>query len=256
MHKGTALRYIFKVDEVVLKTRTKMHLFISLVMAVAPSLLLVCYYYKQDMKKPEPKHLVTKIFLLGIAFTIPAIILEMLFDEMFVFVMRDSIIYHLFKAFIVAALIEEVTKLLIVKWFVYDHDQFDEVMDGIVYTIMASLGFACLENIIYVIDGGFTIALVRAITAVPMHAVASGMMGYYIGKAKFSEGKQDKKSMIYKGLGYAVLIHGIYDFLLFASPKIGFILALGVFPLIIFTFMSLKEKISLAIAEDDHAGRH
>ena len=233
-----------------------MHLFISLVMAIAPSLLLVWYYYKQDMKKPEPKRLVTKIFLLGIVFTIPAIILEVLFDEMFVFVMRDSIVYHLFKAFIVAALIEELIKLLIVKWFVYNHDHFDEVMDGIVYTIMASLGFACMENIIYVIDGGFTIAFVRAITAVPMHAVAAGMMGYYIGKAKFAESRAERKSLIYKGLWYAVLIHGFYDFFLFASPKIGFILALGVFPLIIFTFMSLKEKIHLAIAEDVHAGRH
>jgi len=233
-----------------------MHLFLSLLLAIAPSLFLVWYYYKQDMKKPEPKHLVTKIFLLGIAFTIPAIILEVLFDELFVFAMRDSIIYYLFKAFIVAAFIEEFIKLVIVKWFAYNHVHFDEAMDGIVYTIMASLGFACMENIIYVIDGGFTIALVRAITAVPMHAVASGMMGYYIGKAKFSESSAERKSLVYKGLWYAVLIHGTYDFFLFASPEIGVIFALAVFPLIIVTFRSLKKKISLAIAEDGHAGRH
>lgn len=233
-----------------------MHLFLSLLLAIAPSLFLVCYYYRQDMKKPEPKHLVTKIFFLGIVFTIPAIILEVFFDEIFVFVMKDSILHTLFKAFIVAAFIEELIKLLIVKWFAYNHVHFDEVMDGIVYTIMASLGFACLENIMYVIDGGFIIAFVRAITAVPMHAVASGMMGYYIGKAKFSENKIEEKSLIYKGLWFAVLIHGIYDFLLFASPRIGLIFALGVFPLIIITFIILKEKISLAIAEDFHAGRH
>jgi RsiW-degrading membrane proteinase PrsW (M82 family) len=233
-----------------------MHLFIPLVMAVAPSIFLVCYYYKQDIKKPEPKHLVIRIFLFGIAFTIPAIVLEIFFDEIFVFVMKDSIIHDLLKAFIVAAFIEELIKLLIVKWFAYNHVHFDEVMDGIVYTIMASLGFACLENIIYVIDGGFTIAFVRAITAVPMHAVASGMMGYYIGKAKFSENKTEENSLISKGLWYAVLIHGIYDFLLFASPRFGLIFASGVFPLIIITFFILKEKISLAIAEDSHAGRH
>jgi RsiW-degrading membrane proteinase PrsW (M82 family) len=233
-----------------------MHLFIPLVMAVAPSIFLVCYYYKQDIKKPEPKHLVIRIFLFGIAFTIPAIVLEIFFDEIFVFVMKDSIIHDLLKAFIVAAFIEELIKLLIVKWFAYNHVHFDEVMDGIVYTIMASLGFACLENIIYVIDGGFTIAFVRAITAVPMHAVASGMMGYYIGKAKFSKNKTEENSLISKGLWYAVLIHGIYDFLLFASPRFGLIFASGVFPLIIITFFILKEKISLAIAEDSHAGRH
>jgi len=233
-----------------------MHLFISLLMAIAPSILLVCYYYKQDMKKPEPKHLVMKIFFLGILFTIPAIILEILFDEVFGFVMRGTLVYDFIKAFIVAAFIEESIKLFVVNRFVYNHIHFDEVMDGIVYTIMASLGFACMENIIYVVEGGFTIALVRALTAVPMHAVASGMMGYYIGKAKFSNNEDDKRFFTYKGLLYAILIHGFYDFFLFASPRIGFILALGVFPLIIFSFLSLKEKISLAIAEDLHAGRH
>jgi RsiW-degrading membrane proteinase PrsW (M82 family) len=233
-----------------------MHLFISLLMAIAPSIFLVCYYYKQDLKKPEPKHLVTKIFFLGILFTVPAIILEILFDEIFGLVIKGTILYDLIKAFVVAAFIEESIKLFVVNRFAYNHVDFDEVMDGIVYTIMASLGFACMENLIYVVEGGLTIAFVRAITAVPMHAVASGMMGYYIGKAKFSESRNERKSLIYKGLWYAVLIHGIYDFLLFASPKIGFILALGVFPLIIFAFMSLKEKISLAIADDLHAGRH
>ena len=233
-----------------------MHLFISLLMAIAPSLLLVWYYYKQDMEKPEPKHLVVKIFFLGILFTVPAIVLEILFDEIFGFIMRGTLIYDFIKAFVVAAFIEESIKLFVVNRFAYNHIHFDEVMDGIVYTIVASLGFACMENVIYVVEGGFTIALVRAITAVPMHAVASGLMGYYIGKAKFSENDDDKKYLTFKGLLFAVLIHGFYDFFLFASPKIGFILALGVFPLIIFTFLSLKEKISLAIAEDLQAGRN
>lgn len=225
-------------------------------MAIAPSIFLVCYYYKQDMKKPEPKHLVIKIFFWGILFTLPAIFLEILFDEIFGLVMRETLIYDFIKAFVVAAFIEESIKLFVVNRFAYNHVHFDEVMDGIVYTIVASLGFACMENLIYVVEGGLTIALVRAITAVPMHAVASGMMGYYIGKSKFSDNEEEKKSLIYKGLWYAVLIHGSYDFFLFASPKIGFILALGVFPLIIITFFNLKEKISLAIADDLHAGRH
>ena len=77
-----------------------MQLFISLLMAIAPSLFLVWYYYKQDMKKPEPKHLVIKIFILGIFFTVPAIILEVLFDEIFGFVMSGTLIYDFIKAFV------------------------------------------------------------------------------------------------------------------------------------------------------------
>ncbi len=233
-----------------------MHLFISLAMAVAPSLFLVWYFYRQDIKKPEPKRLVTRIFFLGIFFTVPAIILEVLFDAIFGLVMGSTILFDLVKAFIIAALIEESIKLFVVIRFAYHQVHFDEVMDGIVYTIMASLGFACMENIIYVVECGFTIACVRAITAVPMHAVASGMMGYYIGKAKFSEDKTASNSLIFKGLWYAVLIHGTYDFFLFASPRIGYIFALGVFPLIIITFINLKHKIKFAIRDDFDAGRH
>jgi RsiW-degrading membrane proteinase PrsW (M82 family) len=233
-----------------------MHLFISLLMAIAPSILLVWYFYKQDIQKPEPKHLVTKVFFLGILFTVPAIILEVLFAEIFGYVMRGTLLYDFIKAFVVAAFIEESIKLFVVNRFAYHHADFDEVMDGIVYTIMASLGFAGMENMIYVVESGLIIACVRAITAVPMHAVASGMMGYYIGKAKFSNNKAEENSLFSKGLWYAVLIHGIYDFLLFASPRIGFAFALGVVPLIIITFINLKQKIKLAIAEDFEAGRN
>jgi RsiW-degrading membrane proteinase PrsW (M82 family) len=233
-----------------------MHLFISLFTAIAPSIFLVCYFYKQDIKKPEPKHLVTGIFFLGIIFTIPAFILEVLFNKIFGFVMSGTIIYDLVHAFVIAAFIEESIKLFVVTQFAYNNVDFDEAMDGIIYTIVASLGFACMENLIYVAKCGFPIAWVYAITAVPMNAVASGMMGYYIGKAKFSKNKTEENSLISKGLWYAVLIHGIYDFLLFASPRFGLIFASGVFPLIIITFFILKEKISLAIAEDSHAGRH
>jgi len=233
-----------------------MHIFISIFMAIAPSLALVYYYYRQDLKKPEPKGLITRIFFLGIVFTLPAVLLEIVFDEFFGFALGNTLLFELVKAFAIAAFLEESIKLLVVKLFVYNHIHFDEVMDGIVYAIMASLGFACMENIIYVIDGGLAIALVRAFTAVPMHALASGTMGYYIGKAKFSYSKSRERSLIFKGLWYAVFIHGLYDFFLFASPKIGMFFAVGVFPLLIITFIKLKTKIALAIAEDHQSGRN
>ncbi len=233
-----------------------MHLIMSLLMAIAPSIALVWYFYKQDIEKPEPKRMVTRIFILGIFFTIPAIILEVLFDKICGLIIGDTILYDFIKAFIIAAFIEESIKLFVVNRFAYHHVHFDEVMDGIVYTIMASLGFACLENIIYAVECGLTIACVRAVTAVPMHALASGMMGYFIGKAKFAETKTDENSLILKGLWYAVLIHGIYDFFIFASPRIGDAFALGVFPLIIITFIILKHKIKSAIRDDFAAGRH
>jgi len=233
-----------------------MGIFILLFFAITPSLVLVWYFYKQDQKKPEPKKLVLKIFAIGFIFIIPAIGMEIFFERLFGMAFQESLVHDFFKAFIVAALVEEVIKLIVVLRFAYHHVDFDEVMDGIVYAVVASLGFACLENLIYAMESGLTIIMVRGITAVPMHAVASGMMGYYIGKAKFADNQPQANWLISKGLLSAILFHGMYDFFIFASPRIGEAFALAVFPWILIVFLKLKQKIKFAISEDFHAGRH
>ena len=187
--------------------------------------------------------------------TFPVILVELIvgyFERVFVEV---PLFLVFFRAYVVAAFCEEVFKLLIVKKFAYNKVAFDEMMDGVVYTIMASLGFACMENILYVIGGGIGVAILRAFTAVPMHAVASGMMGAYIGRAKFAADKHAEKSLLYKGLWIAILIHGLYDFFLFAAPVLGAIWGFAIFPLLIWTFIKLRRKIKSAIAEDIQAGR-
>ena len=232
-----------------------MYTLISFAMAVFPALFILNYYYKQDKNKPEPKGLIFKIFFLGILLTIPAIILELivgLFKPAFGFM---PLLVYFFEAFIVAALCEEGLKFWLVKKQAYNNVHFDEVMDGIVYTVVASLGFACMENILYVMGGGMSIALVRAFTAVPMHALASGIMGYYIGKAKFTEDKAKSKELLTQGLFIAILIHGFYDFLLFSTPVFGILAALGIVPLLLWVFYDLKKKIKSALREDIEAGR-
>jgi RsiW-degrading membrane proteinase PrsW (M82 family) len=232
-----------------------MYIAIPIILAIVPALLLVWYYYKQDKQKPEPKGLIIKTFLLGIVVTLPIIIVEIIVIGFEGFFGWFPLLYPFFKAFIVAALCEEAFKLLIVKTYVYNKVDFDEMMDGIVYTVIASLGFACMENILYVMDGGIPVAILRAFTAVPMHALASGMMGYYIGKAKFASTKREAKSLIYQGLWIAILIHGFYDFFLFAMPVLTPFSGLAIFPLLIWMFIKLRRKIKLAIEEDIKAGR-
>ncbi len=230
-------------------------IFISFIMAIAPAIFLVWYYYRQDKEKPEPKGLITKIFFIGFASIIPAIIIELIFDAVAKSTASLPILYYFIKAFIVAGFIEESLKLFIVKKFVYNDIHFDEVMDGIVYAIMASMGFACFENVLYVLDGGWSVALLRAFTAVPLHAVTAGIMGYYIGKAKFTENAEDENSLIIKGLLVAVFIHGLYDFILFSMPEFGKESGLIVIPLIIVCFFVLRRKIKLAIEDDEREGR-
>jgi RsiW-degrading membrane proteinase PrsW (M82 family) len=166
----------------------------------------------------------------------------------------SPVLFYLVRAFVVAGLCEEFIKLCVVKKFAYNNVHFDEVMDGIVYTVVASLGFACMENILYVMGSDIQVAVLRAVTAVPMHSFCSGLMGYYIGKAKFAESKKQERVFLYKGLAIAVFLHGLYNFCIFISAIWGFAFSLLIFPIIIVAFLKLKGKIKMALKEDGDAG--
>ena len=90
-------------------------------------------------------------------------------------------------SFVFVAAVEEALKYWIVRKKIWDHPAFDEYFDGIMYAVTASLGFAALENVFYVTDGGLYVGVIRALMAVPAHALFGAMMGYYIGLARFEK---------------------------------------------------------------------
>ena len=223
-----------------------MYLGFSILLAVAPAIVLVVYYYRQDNKRPEPKRLILRIFALGILSIIPSVFLEIIITSLSSLLAVYPVIHAAFQAFIVAALVEELMKFLVIRYFAFPRAEFDEVLDGIIYGVVASLGFACLENIVYVIGGGFQTALIRAFTSVPLHAFASGLMGFYIGKARFAKSKSERNKLMTRGLLIAVMIHGTYDFLLFSTPFWGFLPVLLIIPLLIGSYKALQNRISIA----------
>ncbi len=193
--------------------------------AAIPSIVLMLWFYNKDKSRPEPLRLVFKSVLLGFLGTVPAIFLELLLEGAGNFLLGSSsflpiLLADLFRvawtSFVTAALVEEGIKLFCIKTFLYKKAAFDEVMDGIVYAVCVSLGFAFAENILYGLSDRGTLVL-RAFTAVPMHAAAAGIMGYWIGMAKRQVDAKISKSLVGKGFGVAVLFHGSYDFFLFAS---------------------------------------
>ncbi|HOY08988.1 MAG TPA: PrsW family glutamic-type intramembrane protease [Candidatus Omnitrophota bacterium] len=220
-----------------------MHAFFSFIAAVLPALLLVRYFYKAN---PAPKRFIVKVFLLGVIYTLPVYILEVILARYNMFPRWSFVLYYFFEAFIVAGLCEEYIKLRIIKKYVYGTVFFQGERDGIIFTVVASMGFACMENILYVVNHSWNMALARGFTAVPMHAVCSGVMGYSLGKAKRSQilnRLAEEKKYINQGLWEAILIHGCYDFFLFLSPILGSVFAMFTIPLVLGYYLELRNKM-------------
>jgi protease PrsW len=107
---------------------------------------------------------------------------------------------------------EEFSKFIVLRFYIFQKKDFNEPFDGIVYSVVISMGFAMVENILYVVQGGLNVALIRMFTAVPAHAAFGVLMGYFAGKAKFSQAKGFYLAL---GLIVAMFVHGAYDFFIF-----------------------------------------
>ncbi len=215
-----------------------------LIIATLPVFALLYYFWRRDKGEKEPMKLMQKVFLWGVAIIIPVGFIEAVIDTaVFDLFVQPPLIYFLIMPFIFVALPEEFAKYLVVKKVAYNHHKFNEIMDGITYAIMASMGFAVLENILYTMNYGLEVGLLRAFTAVPAHALFSGIMGYYIGLAKFQKNKKLEKKLLRQGLAAAVIFHGLYDFLLMSNQ---FILAILIFPLIGYMVTILHNAINQA----------
>jgi RsiW-degrading membrane proteinase PrsW (M82 family) len=151
----------------------------------------------------------------------------------------------------VAAFSEELFKYLALYVVIWKSPEFNEKFDGIVYATYVSLGFAAVENLLYVMDGGMSTGLLRAITAVPAHAIFGITMGYYFGLARFYE-KQARQLKI-KALAFPILLHGIYDFILFT--EIGWLLIVFV-AFVVYLYLSglkrMKELSHQSIYNSDY----
>lgn len=186
-----------------------MNLFIS---AIAPVCIIIFYVYSKDKYEKEPRLLLLYNFLLGAIVSVFITTLIYIFYDKLLPLDHASVFQMFIKAFFVVGLTEEFSKYVIVRYFAQPKRDFNEPYDGIMYTVMVGMGFAATENIFYVIEGGYTTALLRALTAVPAHASFAILMGYFMGKAKFAK---HKAALNLLGLLLATIFHGSYDFFLF-----------------------------------------
>ena len=218
-----------------------------LALAIAPGLAICLFIFHRDAYNREPKRNLLFSFFLGACSIITAVIIEGLFKE----IPPKTISGTAISAFLVVALTEELGKFLVLRYYAYTRKSFDEPLDGIVYGVMISMGFATLENILYVskyagLGQGYQIAFLRMFTAVPAHATFGVLMGYYVGKAKFDAVNNTR--LLLAGLFWAVLFHGAYDYCLFLQglPAVkdiisdGFLFAGALISFIIAIRLSLR----------------
>lgn len=197
--------------------------------AVLPAVLLLRYIYRQDTVEKEPPGLLLALLLLGVAAALASGILERLAQTVLnILVDPGSPAYTILLAFLVVALVEEGSKFYLLKRRTWDHPAFNYRFDGIVYAVFVSLGFAAFENIQYVLHYGLSVALPRALLAVPGHMSFAVYMGLFYGRAKLCENCGDESGRqrnLAAGYLSAVLLHGIYD----SCAMIGSMLSMVLF---------------------------
>ena len=206
-----------------------------LLASLAPVFIILFYIYFRDKYDKEPLGLLLKALLLGIVVVIPVIFVERLLMNMMP--QSNKVAAAFYHAFIVAGSTEELFKFLALYLLVWKSPSFNEKFDGIVYAVFVSLGFAGVENVLYVMDGGMQTALTRALTAVPAHAIFGITMGYYLGIARMY--KELKGPYLARALLVPILLHGIYDFILMV--EVGWLLLLFIPYVIILYIMGMKK---------------
>lgn len=191
-----------------------MHALSLLSLALAPGAAIILYIYLKDKHEREPLSLLLISFVFGAISTLVTMIISLPVN-MLILTKEEDVVQQFFNAFFKVALIEEFSKFFFVRFILYNNKNFNEPFDGIVYAVMVSMGFATVENIIYVFQYGFSTGLLRMFTAVPAHAAFGIIMGYFLGKAKFTHRKGLYFSLI--ALLAPTLFHGSYDYFWFIS---------------------------------------
>jgi len=186
---------------------------ILLSVAIAPGLALFSYFYLRNQISSEPSKTLFHTFLYGAILTFPILFIQHVFEF-------ENIFQSLFlRNVLFTSALEEFFKWLILVMVIYKHVEFDNPYDGILYGASVSLGFATVENILYLFTYGLDTAFLRALLPVSSHAIFGVVMGYYLGRAKFAV-SQSSKPLLFVALIAPLGLHMMYNGIL-AIEKIS-----------------------------------
>ncbi|PWI59042.1 PrsW family glutamic-type intramembrane protease [Sulfoacidibacillus thermotolerans] len=177
-----------------------------LLAAIVPAWLFLAIIYAVDRKREKPQF-VFLLYFIGMLIVLPAALAEKYLLDLYSQTSepQTGFLATLVTAFFIAGAVEESLKAIAFKQLVYPRPFFDEPYDGVVYAVAIGLGFATVENVLYVLSSGLSTAFVRAFTAVPAHALFGVVMGAYFSRSKF------QGSPMWPAFVVPALLHGIYD---------------------------------------------
>lgn len=193
---------------------------ILIIIAVLPALILLGFIYMRDRKEKPPVKLMVLLLALGAGTIIPAAIAEFIGQLIVAQTDTDHQTMLLVLCFLVIGIVEELGKYLVTVCTTWKSREFQHSYDGVIYMVCASLGFAILENILYVASGGIGTGILRAFTAIPLHCTVGVIMGALYAKGREAAYAGDRAGMIgFMAWAYIVpvFIHGLYDYLVMAA---------------------------------------
>jgi len=204
-----------------------------LFLAILPTIVLGYFIYSNDKIEKEPTPLLVKLGIAGIGSVFLTLAITYVLYLLFPFfaiadVTTLNVISLALYVFIGIALIEEFSKWILTYSIAWRNKAFNHVYDAIVYSVFVSLGFATIENILYVFGGNgieeaISIALNRMVFSVPGHTFFGVMMGYYLGLAKLTHVhglKEKSKKYLFYSLAIPTICHFIFDYILMSELPI------------------------------------
>jgi len=187
--------------------------------AIAPVIIAVIYIYIRDKYEKEPWDLLFLGVIFGAVITAPIIKIENVVTSWMPVLGKIEEAFYM--AFIVASLVEEAMKYIVLYFLSWRNRNFNEKFDGIVYAFFIALGFAGVENILYVFNpdfGGLDTAIGRSIISVPAHGIFGVSMGYSFAMAKFEPENRTRHMLL--GFIVPLLLHGVFDFILLSEISV------------------------------------
>src|SRR5262245_12450954 len=195
---------------------------IVLLLSVLPCALWLWYFSSRSLYKRAARRVLGVTFALGALATVPALVLNLAGQSLFINLFGHTERSHILTLLFVVGPVEELLKLLVVYFYAYQRKEFDEPLDGVIFSATAALGFAAVENVFYLARNDPALVLLRGPLSNPGHALFSALWGLSLSKAKAAPNMiGERLPIVARGFIMASLLHSLFDLLLLGADRIS-----------------------------------